>query len=86
MGMETFELDMTSTSIVNFCNGITHIDLLINNYGITMASALADLPVSAFKKQFGVNVFGTLKLTLSPCPSHQITHPRALNALLSQTP
>ena len=69
MGMETFELDIASSdSIANFRSKMTHIDILVNNAGITAASTLADMPVSEFKKQFEVNVFGTFELTQALIP------------------
>jgi 1-acylglycerone phosphate reductase len=69
MGMETFELDITSSeSIANLRDKMTRIDVLINNAGITAASTLADMPVSEFKKQFEVNVIGTFELTQALIP------------------
>jgi 1-acylglycerone phosphate reductase len=69
MGIETFELDITSSeSIASFCDKIIHIDILINNAGIIAACALADMPVSECKKQFEVNVFGTFELTQALIP------------------
>ena len=69
MGMETFELDIASSdSIANFCKKMTHIDILINNAGITKGSTLADTPLSEFKKQFEINVFGTFELTQALTP------------------
>jgi 1-acylglycerone phosphate reductase len=69
IGIETFELDISSSeSIANFRNKITHIDILFNNAGISVASMLADTPVSTFKKLFDVNVFGTFELTQSLIP------------------
>ena len=69
MGMETFELDIASSdSISRFCKNVTHIDILINNAGITAGSTLADTPLSEFKKQFEVNVFGTFELTKALIP------------------
>jgi 1-acylglycerone phosphate reductase len=69
MGIETFELDISSSeSIANFRNTITHIDILFNNAGICASSMLADTPVSTFKEQFDVNVFGTFELTQALIP------------------
>jgi 1-acylglycerone phosphate reductase len=69
IGIETFELDIASSdSIASFCRQVTHIDILINNAGITTASMLSDMPVLEFKKQFEVNVFGTFELTQALIP------------------
>lgn len=69
MGIETFELDISSSeSIADFCNKITHIDILFNNAGISACSMLADTPASTFKKLFDVNVFGTFELTQALIP------------------
>ena len=69
MGIETFELDISSSeSIANFSNKITHIDILFNNAGICASSMLADTPVSTFKELFDVNVFGTFELTRALIP------------------
>jgi 1-acylglycerone phosphate reductase len=69
IGIETFELDISSSeSIANFCNKITHIDILFNNAGICASSMLADTPVSTFKELFDVNVFGTFELTRALIP------------------
>jgi 1-acylglycerone phosphate reductase len=65
MGIETFELDISSSeSIANFRDKM----ILINNAGISAASTLSDIPVSDFKKQFEVNVFGTFEFTQALIP------------------
>jgi 1-acylglycerone phosphate reductase len=67
--MEAFELDISSSeSIASFRDKVTHIDILINNAGITAASTLSDMPPSEFKRQFEVNVFGTFELTQALIP------------------
>jgi 1-acylglycerone phosphate reductase len=69
MGMETFELDISSSqSIADFRDKMTHIDILFNNAGISGASTLSDTTISEFKKQFEVNVFGTFELTQALIP------------------
>ena len=69
MGMETFELDITSSdSIASFRDKITHIDILVNNAGITLGSTLQDTPVSELRRQFDTNVMGTFELTQALIP------------------
>ena len=69
LGARLCELDTTSTSSIGaLSTKLTHLDILFNNAGVNYIGTLADTSMENFRRQFDVNVFGTVELTKAVLP------------------
>ena len=73
-GVEALALDVTkSESIRRACEEVLaragRIDVLVNNAGYGQMGAVEDLPLSKWREEFDVNVFGALELTQAVLPA-----------------
>lgn len=65
--MDQGSIDAAVTEIEKLSDG-KGIDVLVNNSGIAIAGALADLPVEQIRKQFETNVVGLMAVTRAFLP------------------
>lgn len=69
LGARIYKLDTTSTSSIGaLSTELTHLDILFNNAGVNHLATLADTSMADFRRQFDVNVFGTVELTQALLP------------------
>lgn len=60
--LDVIKIDITDKIDQNFAKNL-EIDILVNNAGIGEGGSIADMPDSVFRRQFEVNVFGSLNFT-----------------------
>jgi NAD(P)-dependent dehydrogenase (short-subunit alcohol dehydrogenase family) len=71
--LEVLKLDLTDDKSVNeaiekVANEQETIDVLVNNAGYGLVGPLEELSIQEFKEQFGINVFGVIRVTKSVLP------------------
>lgn len=62
LSIKSFELDITNDEHIKKVLNL-EIDVLINNAGIGESGSLSEIPIERLRKNFNVNVFGTIQLT-----------------------
>lgn len=63
MGIETIELDVTSTSSIAACvNRVPSLDILVNNAAVMLTMTAADTSIPEAKRLFDTNVWGTVEM------------------------
>ncbi|PRD16167.1 SDR family oxidoreductase [Pantoea coffeiphila] len=62
VSINVIKVDITDPVDVNYASKLD-IDVLVNNAGIGEGGSIVDMPDSVFRRQFDVNVFGTLSFT-----------------------
>lgn len=73
LDLEIVEIDVTqekqiSQAVISIHKKATHIDVLINNAGIGYIGPVEAFSIEEIKKQFDINVFGTLQMILAVTP------------------
>jgi NAD(P)-dependent dehydrogenase (short-subunit alcohol dehydrogenase family) len=73
-GAEPLALDVTDSDSIRraFGEALSHagrIDVLVNNAGYGQMGAVEDVPVSKWREEFDVNVFGAIEVTQAALPT-----------------